>query len=187
MPPAASREKKAAFEALFHEHYRPVVNLFARKGCSLEDSKDLASETFARAYGAFSGFRGEAKSSTWLHTIANNVWLNRVRDSSAAKRDGVEVPIPIDGHMEPAFQSLPRDHTIVEERRRLLKSAIDGLPTQMRRCVWLRVYQDRSYREIAEVLDVTVGTAKSQVSMAKARLRSLLAEHYPELEDDPDD
>ncbi len=76
---------------------------------------------------------------------------------------------------------------ISSERRRLLKSAIDELPPQMRRCVLLRVYQDMSYRDIAAAADVSVSTAKSQVSLARGRLRSLLTEHYPELDKDRDD
>lgn len=184
MPEEVSGSELDAFEELFRELYRPVFNIFAKKGCSHEDSQDLASETFVRAYRSFNDFRGEAKPLTWLHTIANNVWRNRMRDAAAAKRDGIEVPILEDGRTETAFQDLPRDRTVHDERRRLLKSAMVKLPPKMRRCVWLRVYQDMSYRDIAEVLDVSVASAKSQVSLAQARLRSLLAEHYPDLEED---
>ncbi len=176
------RGQKDTFEALFRELYGPVVNIFHKKGCSSEDAQDLASETFLRAYRAFGDFRGEAKSLTWLHTIADNVWRNWRRDAVAAKRDGVEVPIVEDGKPEKAFQNRPRDQTVVKERRRLLKAAIDKLPPKMQRCVWLRVYQNRNYRDIAAILGVTVGTAKSQVSLAQKRLRSLLAEHYPDID-----
>ncbi len=193
MPEAAFREEKTipsqadkqgSFEELFRELYRPVFSIFAKKGCSSEDCQDLASETFLRAYKSYSDFQGKAKPLTWLHTIATNVWLNRIRDSAAAKRDGIEVAIVDDGRSEPAFHHRPHDRTISEERQRLLKLAIDKLPPKMRRCVWLRVYQDMSYRDIADLLDVNVTTAKSQVSLARARLRSLLAEHYPDLDRD---
>ncbi len=79
-----SREAKESFEELFRELYRPIVHTFAKKGCSREDSQDLASETFVRAFRSFGDFRGEAKPFTWLHTIATNVWRNRMRDAAAA-------------------------------------------------------------------------------------------------------
>ncbi len=182
-----SREDRLSFEELFRELYRPVFGIFIKKGCSREESQDLASETFLRAYRSFGDFRGEAKSLTWLHTIADNVWRNWKRDAAAAKRDGIEVPISEMDKPEPAFQDRPPDRIVIEERRRLLKLTIEKLPPRMQRCVWLRVYQNRSYRDIAAILGVTEGTAKSQVSMAQTRLRPLLAEHYPELAEDLDD
>ena len=187
MPQKASSRGKDAFEDLFRELYRPVCGIFAKKGCSREDCQDLASETFLRAYKSFDRFRGEAKPLTWLHTIATNVWCNWMRDAAAAKRAGTEVPIPDDGQTDPASRDRPHDRAIREERRRFLRSAIDGLPPRMQRCVRFRVYQDMSYRDIAEVLDVTVATAKSQVSLARSRLRPLLAEYYPDLDEDMGD
>jgi RNA polymerase sigma-70 factor, ECF subfamily len=184
---AASRDDKGIFEELFRELYRPVLGIFAKLGCSREDCEDLTEETFLRAFRSFSEFRGEAKPLTWLHTIADNVWRNRLRDRGAAKRDGVEVPIPDNGQTGAAFQERAHDQGIGAERRRLLKSAVEKLPPKMRRCVWLRVYQDMSFAEIAEVLGVSAGTAKSHFSLARSRLRPLLAEHYPELEDDLED
>ena len=186
MPEAVSREAKDKFEEFFREHYRLVFSIFAKRGCSREDCEDLSSETFLRAFKSVDDFRGESKASTWLHTIATNVWRNRMRDAAAAKRDGIEVAIPEDGHAEPVSRERPHEEVIGDERRRLLKSAIDDLPPQMRRCVWLRVYQDMSYRDIAEVAGMSVSTAKSQVSLARRRLRSLLTDHYPELDDDRD-
>ncbi len=183
MPQATSKEEKGTFEELFRELYRPVLGIFAKKGCGREECQDLTSETFLRAYKSFEDFRGEAKAFTWLHTIATNVWRNRLRDAATAKRDGIEIPVPDDGQSDPVSSDRPHDQAISAERRRLLKSAIDDLPPRMRRCVWLRVYQDMNYRDIAEVLDVNVATAKSQVSLARPRLRTLLAEHYPDLND----
>ncbi len=182
----ASARGVDAFEALFRECYEPVRRFFVRQGCPEEDCRDLAQETFLRAHKSFDGFRGEASSSTWVHRIAVNVWLNKLRDANAAKRDGEEVPLPEDGLavQTPGKQAL--NETIEAEQRRLLASAIDDLPPKMRRCVQLRVYQDRSYREIAEILGGTESAAKSQVSLAKGRLRSKLSGHYPELAGDPD-
>jgi RNA polymerase sigma-70 factor (ECF subfamily) len=180
------RTDDAAFEELFRELYRPVRSFFAKRGCGSEESEDLAQETFYRAYRSFGEFRGDAKPLTWLTTIAINVWSNHQRDAAAAKRAGHEVPLP-EGRAELVDDDKPRDRAIDDERRRNLESAIEKLPKQMRRCVWLRVYQNRSFRDIADLLGVTEGTARSQMSLAKPKLRSILAEHYPDLDADLDD
>ena len=180
------RTDDAAFEELFRELYRPVRSFFAKRACGAEESEDLAQEAFYRAYRSFEEFRGDAKPLTWLTTIAINVWSNHQRDAAAAKRAGHEVPLP-EGRAEPVADDKPRDRAIDDERRRHLESAIEKLPKQMRRCVWLRVYQNRSFRDIADLLGVTEGTARSQMSLAKPKLRSILAEHYRDLDADLDD
>lgn len=184
MPRTAPSLGSDTFEGLYREFYRPVLGFFAKRGCSREECKDLAQETFLRAYKSRKGFRGDSKRLTWLLTIAVNVWRNHVRDASAAKRSGDEVPLTEERHGELASEDKPQDRAIRGEAYRLLRTAIDDLPAGMRRCVQLRVYQNMPYREIAEVLNVTAATAKSQVSYARPRLRALLAEHYPEIEAD---
>ncbi len=183
----ASTGGKDAFEGLFRELYQPVLRFLAKRGCSQEECQDLAQETFLRAWRSFDGFRGDAQPLTWLLTIATNLWRNRNRDAAAAKRAGDEEPLLDNDPPDPASGEGPLDEAIGSERRRLLKTEIDKLPPKMRRCVQLRVYQDRSYRDIAEILGVTVETAKSQVSLARSRLRSSLAEYYPELDAEQDD
>ena len=178
----ASRAGSDAFESLFRELHGPVIGFFSRRGCTPEESQDLAQDTFLRAYRSFDGFRGEAKKSTWLLTIAGNVWRNHARDAEAAKRDADEVDLP-EGDRAPAAPGKPQlEDTLDVERRRLLRTAIEELPKAMRRSVMLRVYQDMSYRDIADTLDISVKTAKSQVSRARPRLKTALAEHYPDLE-----
>ena len=182
MAATAPGNREIEFEELFREFYRPVLKFLARRGCSQEESKDLAQETFLRAHRSFRSFRGEAKPSTWLFGIALNVWRNQIRDANAGKRAAEEVPLPEDDQSPPDPKGQPLDDAIHDERLRLLKSAVADLPPQMRRCVWLRVYQDMSFRDIADTLDVSVSAAKSQLSLARPRLRGLLSEHYPDLE-----
>jgi RNA polymerase sigma-70 factor, ECF subfamily len=183
MPPESkgTKTRRAILEELFREFYRPIRNFFGKLGCGSEESADLAQDTFLRAYRSFEDFRGDSKPLTWLLSIATNLWRNHKRDASAAKRAGQEVALEA-GEANPAPEDSSQDRLIDQERQQLLKSAIRKLPKQMRLCVLHRVYQDRSFREIADLLGVTEGTAKSQMSLAKPRLRSILAEHYPDLD-----
>lgn len=192
----ASAEGQDAFERLVRDHYGGLLGFFSHRGCTPEECEDLTQDTFLRAYRSFDGFRGDAKLSTWLITIATNVWRNRVRDAETAKRDAAVVPLPEEGpaadrsRHDPALRSpdkLPPDEAIHVERRRLLRSVMDELPDEMRRSVLLRVYQGMSYRDVADTLGVSVATVKSQVSRAQPRLKSALAEHYPELESQLDE
>lgn len=182
--PTVSRERDVRFEELFRQLYRPVLHFLARQGCSPEECNDLAQETFLRAHRSFETFRGDAKASTWLFGIALNVWRNKIRDRKAGKRAAKEVPLSVVDHAPPDPGGQALDATIRGERLRLLKSAVADLPPQMQRCVLLRVYQDRSFRDVAEIVGVSESTAKSQVSLARSRLRELLSEHYPDLEAD---
>jgi RNA polymerase sigma-70 factor (ECF subfamily) len=132
------RNETDAFDELFRELYRPLLGFFARRGCSGEECQDLAQDTFLRAFRAFDRFRFDAKPSTWLLTIAFNVWRNRMRETAAAKRSGDEVPLSEASSSEasPEAEDRPPDQALDdEERRRLLRKASADLPPQMRRCV----------------------------------------------------
>ncbi|MEM8932544.1 MAG: RNA polymerase sigma factor [Acidobacteriota bacterium] len=186
------------FEDFFRRHHARVVGFFRRRGCPDDEVSDLTQETFLRAFDGYGAFRGEAKPATWLLTIATNLWLNRGRARATIKRSadvvsldaGASVP-SADGLSDAATLSgaatlsaaatLPDAATLDDERRRLLLAAIDELPSKMRRCVLLRVYQERSYREIGEILGIREVTAKSQVSRARAVLREILLTRHPEL------
>ena len=84
----AAQEATSAYEELFRELYRPVLGFFARRGCSPEECRDLAQETFLRVHRSFGRFRGKAKASTWVFTIAANLWRNRRREAAAANARG---------------------------------------------------------------------------------------------------
>ncbi|MCG8457590.1 MAG: RNA polymerase sigma factor [Holophagales bacterium] len=182
-----------AFEELYRRLHGPLVGFFRRRGASYEESLDLVQETFVRALRGSGDFRGEARPSTWIHQIATNLWLNRMRDSRAAKRAGEEVPIEA-GDASPVARGGVRgtspaagpapgvaDHLEAAERRQQLHRAMGSLPPKMRLCVELRVFQQKSFREIAVLAQTSEQSAKTLVSRAADRLRGRLAEVYPEL------
>jgi RNA polymerase sigma factor (sigma-70 family) len=182
-------EREAAFRRIFERSYRPVVGFFHKRGFSPEDCEELAQETFYRVYKSLAEFRGASRFDTWLFQIAANLYRNTLRDLSAQKREGKEVPLDAapaaaagEIQLPPAEDPSPLAKLLEREREEKLREAIDGLPPQMRRCVELRVAGGLKYREIAEVLHISVDTVKAHLLQARQRLRAELGDYYADLD-----
>jgi len=188
---ARDRQEQAAtqeaFEALFEPHYRSIVCFFVHRGTHADDAMDLAQETFLRAFRSFKRYRGEVEPKNWLFIIATNLWRNRHRTHNTQKRAGVEIPLGSEsGEIVSDRLSSPEpgpERALLDrERVKVLTSAVDELPPQMRRAVQLRLYQQLKYNEIAGVLQVSLQTVRSTLSQAKARIRQRLANVFPEID-----
>lgn len=173
-------DREQVFERLFERYSQPVSYFFARRGFTPEECLELTQETFIGVYRGMDRFRHESKVETWLFTIAANIWRNEIRSRSAEKREGQE--IPLDGELDsgprlievPAADEGPLADLIERERRARVREALDKLPPQMRRCLTLRIDRQLKYREIAEILQISIDTVKSQLFQARERLRDLL-------------
>ena len=84
--PLTEADKQALYRDLFEQHYRGVFYFFARRGFQTEECRDLAQETFLRVYRGLDSYRSEAAMGTWIRSITRNLWLNRLRDAGARKR-----------------------------------------------------------------------------------------------------
>lgn len=144
----------AAFELLVLRYQQTILRLAQRMTRNTEDAKDVAQEAFVQAYRSLGGFQGQSNFSTWLYRIAVNLCLNRLK---ASRR---EDPGEIDGNLADAREDSLAT-LLTSERDRALAAAIEELPPQQRATLTLRVYQNLSHREIAQVLDCAEGTAKA--------------------------
>jgi RNA polymerase sigma-70 factor (ECF subfamily) len=169
----AQRGDARAFRVLVELYHVRVYSLLWRM---LERShgsarvEELTQETFLRVFRSLDGFdaRGPARLSTWVLTIATRLALNERRRKLLAPTALREV---VDGGtvLEDAASALDRRHQV--ER---LREAIDGLTPDHRAVVVLREYHELEYSEIAEALEIDVGTVKSRLSRARAALRDAL-------------
>lgn len=186
-----------SFRSIFEAHYGRVMAFFTRKGLSPEEARDLAQETFLRAYKGARKRRArtEEEIRAWLFTIARNLWKNRLRFAGADKRDAKEVSLEArfeQGRPVPVFVpgerfgrgrlADPLDHVLEGERARVLRDALEELPPRMRRCVLLRLNHELKYREIAVILQVSVETVKAQLFHARTRLEELLGDYFEGVE-----
>jgi len=171
-------------EELFRRYYRQVVAFFIRRGFDVEESRDLAQETFLRVYKNMDSFRGESAVETWLFQIASNLYKNTLRGLQAKKRDAQEVSLEgTEAAVElGSRESDPLQVVLTEEEVRLLRDALSDLPPQMRQAVSLRVDRDMKYREIAAEMDVSIETVKAHLYQARQQLRDSLADYFTDSE-----
>lgn len=183
-------DREASFRLLVERFYRPVLSFFSRRVASPEDRRDLAQETFLRAYRGLAGFRGESRFSTWLFRIAHHTYISWSQRETGGPEESIDESFGLDslrgGGKGGSGSTLaaPQPHADVvlldRERRRHLRDAIDGLPVQMARCMKLRVIHELSYREIADAMRLSLGTVKAHLFKGRERLAVELRDGYDE-------
>ncbi|HEV7669017.1 MAG TPA: RNA polymerase sigma factor [Thermoanaerobaculia bacterium] len=173
------------FERIFATYYRPVFRFFLHRGFSQDEAQDLVQEVFLRVFRRLDGIRNESLIGTWVFSIATNLWRNEIRLRQTEKRgarsvsldefpDGTDQGYDVRGVEEDPNQAL-----IAAEKKKLLLKALAELPPQMRRCVRFRTEQGLKYREIAEILQISIDTVKSHLNTAKSRLTARLGSELP--------
>jgi len=163
------RDDRQAFAELVRRHQgtvRSVLRRLARGDTALAD--DLAQETFVLAWRNLRAFRFEARFSTWLYRIAFNAWRSEARKKrEVALEIDEEAPL---GAGEEAYDELP-DVAARVDLERALATLSDG----ERACVSACYYADLSHEEAAAALGLPLGTVKTHIMRAKAKLRIRLA------------
>lgn len=176
-------DREENFRKIFQAYYRRIYVLFARWGFDDIECEDLVQETFLRVHRNLASFRNESKFDTWLWEVAANVYKNTLRSRGTQKRDAQEVSLDeSDGEgagsgSAMALEARERDplaDLLVGERKQKLHEAMEELPPQMRRCVELRVNHDLKYREIAELMHVSIDTVKAHLFQARQLLKTRL-------------
>lgn len=175
------------FERLFRRFYPRLVRYFIRLGFDPRRSEEITQDIFLRVYQKIGSFERRSRFARWLYEIAHNLYANELRRLQAAKRDGFELPLQEEaggdeddaGKKAPQLEAAapsPYDDARLHEETEALHRAMATLPPQQRRCVHLRFGQGLKYREVAEVMNVSIDTVKAHLGQAKARLLTLLQE-----------
>ena len=166
----------AAFEPLVEKYRERVWRLAFNVLRDREDAWDVAQEAFIRAWQALPSFRGQSAFYTWLFRIVMNAAADRVRQRAARGRAfGTERVPETDWERVMVDPGVAPDELArrAEERARLLR-ALDALPAHHRTIIMLSDLEGLSYREIAEVLGIPMGTVMSRLHNARKRLRRVL-------------
>ena len=161
-------DERSRFEEIVLPHVDSAYNLARWLVRSHAEAEDLAQDSMLRAYRFFGGFRG-GDARAWLLKIVRNTcysWL----ESNRGTRDAAEFDEQIHGVAEVTPESL----AMAGADRERLARALEGLPARLREVLVLRELEGLSYKEIAEVAGIPIGTVMSSLSRARRRLEQAL-------------
>ncbi len=168
----------AAFDWLVTHYSGPVYSLVAGMISESSDAADITQDVFLKAFRGIRGFRRGSSLKTWLYRIAVREALNHRRWLWRHHRQQASIDAaPMDGHalLEIEDESrTPFDEAASHEVQHAVQQALRGVPEVFRSAVILRDLEGMAYEEVAEVLDVSVGTVKSRILRGRRLLRDIL-------------
>ncbi len=168
----------AAFDWLMTHYHAAVYNLVSGMLGDEADAADATQEVFLKAFRGIRGFRRSSSLKTWLYRIAIREALNqrrwwwrhrRQQTSIDAQADGTQAPLDLED-----LGATPFDQLAAREVQAVVRRALGAVPEVFRSAVILRDLEGLSYEEVAEVLDVSVGTVKSRILRGRRALREVL-------------
>ena len=173
----AQQGDAAAFERLYQLHSRRVYSLCLRMVGNTAEAEDLTQEAFLQLFRKISTFRGESAFSTWLHRLAVNVVLMKLRKKSGKETSLEQVTEPDEESGGPRRDFGAADLKLSGSLDRVnLERAVGQLPPGYRAVFVLHDVEGYEHNEIAEIMGCSIGNSKSQLHKARMRLRELLHE-----------
>jgi RNA polymerase sigma-70 factor (ECF subfamily) len=164
--------ENACFEILVHRHSQRVYRAARAILRDDEEAADVTQEAFVRAYRKLGQFAGRAKFSTWLTKIA--VYEARARQRKSRQTTAREPAVAKETASDSSTGLDPEKGVLVREVRALLEAAIEDLPERYRTVFVMRVVEEMSTAETAEVLSLTRDVVKTRLKRARAMLREKL-------------
>ena len=154
---------------LIDSHYEALYRYAYRLAGNSADAEDLTQDTFGKAIARLAQLREPERAKSWLFRILRNLYLHRVRDEGRKK----SIPLDSIGELAGADVELP---PAVDPAS--LQEALDGLDETFRTPLILFYFEDFSYRDIAEQMDLPIGTVMSRLARGKGYLKTKLSAAY---------
>jgi RNA polymerase sigma-70 factor (ECF subfamily) len=178
------RRDEAVFRELVGTYQQHVIRTCYSLVHDEQEARDLAQEVFIELLDSAGSFRGDAKLSTWIYRIAVNKSLNCLKKQKRRQileRIGLRSASP--GRQKEEARNIPSEAGAdsaleAEELKRVLHFAIGQLPASQRIAFTMHKYEELSYREIADVMNVSVPSVESLIHRAKMNLQRNLADYY---------
>ncbi|NIR46635.1 MAG: RNA polymerase sigma factor [Gemmatimonadetes bacterium] len=164
----AANGDRHALARLFRRHHRTVHSLCYRLTGDAAATDDLVQEAFLRVFRYGAGFDGRARFSTWLYRLVRNLCIDHMRARQRDERRRRR----LDTAAEPAVE-LPADE---DERLELVRRALNDLTPERREVLVLSRYHDLRYREIAEILEISLDAVKARAHRGLRDLRRIIKE-----------
>lgn len=165
------------FETLYKSSFGYFVDFFVKRGFREARAQELADDTFLQVHKSLKSFKETGTLFGFARGIANHLWKNELRRIKTQKRDGQTVPMD-----DAVAQALPNEAASDpfdlllkgEKKARLIKLMREHLPEQLADRLQMFYFEEKTYREIANTLGISEGTVKSQLNLARSRLKKVL-------------
>ena len=196
-PPSASSEDdratvvealdgdQRAYERLVTKYQEPLRRHVGRMVRDSGQVDDLVQEAFVKAFGSLASYSPAYAFSTWLYRITTNHTIDHIRKKKLPTFS-IDKPVQTrDGELQmelPDSTYRPDRAVVTDQRNAILREAIDGLPPKYHRVIVMRHQEEMAYDEIAEALDLPLGTVKAHIFRARALLNKALRDRRDELE-----
>jgi RNA polymerase sigma-70 factor (ECF subfamily) len=165
---------EGAFRQLVERHYRMVMSVAYRALGSVPAAEDCAQEVFIKVHRKLPSYRADMPFINWLHRVTANTVTDTIR------RRRVDLSLDAIGLKAPSESGDPAEAAARRERRLAVRTAMAGLPGRLRDAIALQVFHELSYQEIAQVLNIPIGTVMSRIHNAKRQLRRHLVDYMSE-------
>ena len=169
-----------AYEVLVDHYQQPVYNLAYRLMDDSGDANDVVQEVFLKVFRNIGSFRGQSSLKTWIYRIAVNEahnyrrWFSRRRKKEVGLETEEGATGRCYGDLLPDPGKSPFDMAFQAESRSLAEEALSQMKPVFREAVILRDIEDLSYEEIADILNISIGTVKSRILRGREALRKKL-------------
>jgi RNA polymerase sigma-70 factor (ECF subfamily) len=173
------RPEPEDFEHIYHLYSRRVYSLCLRMAGNIAEAEDLTQQAFLQAYKKLDTFRGESSFYTWLHRLAVNIVLMRLRRKRVVKEDSLEELTDPDNRSSAWHGTKLRSSdatALVAIDRVDVERALNQLPSGFRTILVLHDIEGYEHVEISGLLGCSIGTSKSQLHRARQRMRKLTRE-----------
>lgn len=176
----------AAYNDIVTRYYDRIFARVSQLLKNKQDAEEVTQDAFIRAHRGLENFRGDASFSTWLYQIATNLahnrywyWFRRKRDQSIS----LDQPLTDDGSLTlenvmPCGGESPAEAAVTQEFVDRVSACMAGLNAKHKEVLILRNVKNLSYDEIAEQLEISVGTVKSRIARARESLRDLMGDDF---------
>jgi RNA polymerase sigma-70 factor, ECF subfamily len=169
------------YEELVSRFQGMVYNLAYRFMGSPQEAEDLTQEVFLKIFRSLKSFRGASTLKTWIYRITTNMALNRLKFQRRRKRHRqVSIDQEMGQDLPPMSESLPDERPGPErqahstEITRRLQEALDSISADQKAAVILRDVEGLTYEEIAEALDINIGTVKSRLARGRSNIQEIM-------------
>ena len=176
----AKRGDRSALDFLIRKHQTRAYQYAYRLTRNPEEASDIVAEAFVRVFNAIHNFKGQSAFTTWLYRILTNCFLDIRKRERSRPTTTLETNGP-DGELERQIEyqgRSPFEETERKEKESTMQEAVANLPEYQRSIILMYHVEMMSYEEMAEALDLPIGTVKSRLNRARLSLRESLKEHH---------